>query len=85
MYMSETTRLELLGNLEKINIIKQRIHISGDSNTKLTLSGWSKQEDANPNGGYTRRCEKTWVSPSFLPDAAIPAAKEEKTGLSFMH
>ncbi len=31
--------------------IKQRINISGDANTKLTLSGWSKQSGANPSGG----------------------------------
>jgi hypothetical protein len=76
---------KITGESGKNKYIKQRIHISGDSNTKLTLSGWSKQEDANPNGGYTRRCEKTGVSPPFLPDATIPAAKEEKTGLSCMY
>ena len=31
--------------------ITQHINISGDSSTDLTLSGWSKQENANPNGG----------------------------------
>lgn len=31
--------------------IKQRINISGDANTKLTLSGWSKQSGASPSGG----------------------------------
>jgi RHS repeat-associated protein len=32
--------------------IKQSIPISGDQNTRLTLSGWSKQVGADPNGGY---------------------------------
>ena len=31
--------------------IKQRINFSGDANTKLTLSGWSKQSGANASGG----------------------------------
>ncbi|MCG3086084.1 DNRLRE domain-containing protein [Anoxybacillus sp. LAT_31] len=43
---------KITGESGKNKHIKQRINISGDSNTKLTLSGWSKQEGANPNGGY---------------------------------
>ncbi|WP_241762332.1 hypothetical protein [Anoxybacillus flavithermus] len=43
---------KITGESGKNKYIKQRINISGDSNTKLTLSGWSKQEGANPNGGY---------------------------------
>jgi hypothetical protein len=79
MYMSETTRSKLLGNLEKINNIKQRINISGDSNTKLTLSGWSKQEGANPNGGYTRWCAKMGglVAPSYSMRLFLPRRKKK--------
>lgn len=43
---------KLTGEQGKNKYIKQRINISGDANTPLTLSGWSKQEGANPNGGY---------------------------------
>jgi RHS repeat-associated protein len=42
---------KLTGESGKDKYIKQHIDISGDSNTKLTLSGWSKQEGADPNGG----------------------------------
>jgi RHS repeat-associated protein len=43
---------KITGESGKNKYIKQRINFSGDSNTELTLSGWSKQEGANPNGGY---------------------------------
>ncbi|WP_240468623.1 hypothetical protein [Gracilibacillus sp. YIM 98692] len=42
---------KLTGESQKDKFIKQHIDISGDSTTKLTLSGWSKQSDADPNGG----------------------------------
>lgn len=32
--------------------IRQRIPFSGDATTPMTLSGWSKQVGADPNGGY---------------------------------
>jgi RHS repeat-associated protein len=32
--------------------VAQHITVSGDATTPLTLSGWSKQSGANPNGGY---------------------------------
>ena len=43
---------QMTGEAGKNKYIKQRINISGDANTKLTLSGWSKQVGADPNGGY---------------------------------
>ncbi|WP_243292303.1 DNRLRE domain-containing protein [Bacillus sp. FJAT-47783] len=43
---------KLTGESGKDKYIKQHIDISGDSNTKLTLSGWSIQQGADPNGGY---------------------------------
>ncbi|MFZ3587831.1 RHS repeat domain-containing protein [Bacillus sp. DJP31] len=42
----------MTGEAGKNKSIKQRINISGDQNTKLTLSGWSKQVGADLNGGY---------------------------------
>ena len=42
---------KITGESLKDKYIKQRINISGDSTTKLTLSGWSKQSGADPNGG----------------------------------
>jgi hypothetical protein len=36
-----------------VNIyVRQRVQVSGDANTQLTMSGWSMQEGADPNGGY---------------------------------
>ncbi len=32
--------------------IRQRINLSGNGNSRFTLSGWSKQVGANPSGGY---------------------------------
>ncbi|GAE48103.1 DNRLRE domain-containing protein [Mesobacillus boroniphilus] len=43
---------QMTGEAGKDKYIKQRVNFSGDQNTKMTLSGWSKQSDANPNGGY---------------------------------
>ncbi|WP_207671425.1 hypothetical protein [Clostridium thermarum] len=42
---------KMTGETGKNKYIKQRINLSGDQNTKFTLSGWSKQEGANPSGG----------------------------------
>ncbi|WP_139488009.1 DNRLRE domain-containing protein [Brevibacillus dissolubilis] len=42
---------QLTGEAGKNKFIKQRIVVSGDANTPMTLSGWSKQEGANINGG----------------------------------
>ncbi|WP_260472071.1 DNRLRE domain-containing protein [Bacillus canaveralius] len=43
---------QMTGEAAKNKYLKQRINLSGDANTKLTLSGWSKQVGTNPNGGY---------------------------------
>jgi RHS repeat-associated protein len=43
---------QMTGETTKNKYLKQRINLSGDANTKLTLSGWSKQVGADPNGGY---------------------------------
>lgn len=43
---------QMTGEAGKNKYLKQRINISGDANTQLTLSGWSKQVGADPNGGY---------------------------------
>ncbi|MBS4025895.1 MAG: hypothetical protein KGZ96_09505, partial [Clostridia bacterium] len=32
--------------------IRQRINVSGDQNSRFTLSGWSYADNPNPNGGY---------------------------------
>ena len=32
--------------------IRQRINVSGDQNSRYTLSGWSYADNPNPNGGY---------------------------------
>lgn len=42
---------QMTGETAKNKYLKQRINVSGDANTKLTLSGWSKQVGADPNGG----------------------------------
>ncbi|AGB41138.1 RHS repeat-associated core domain protein [Halobacteroides halobius DSM 5150] len=42
---------KLTGEAGTDKYLKQRINISGDSTTNLTLSGWSKQVAADPNGG----------------------------------
>ena len=46
-----TYSFKLTGEKTKNKFIKQRINLSGDVNTPLTLSGWSKQVDADANGG----------------------------------
>lgn len=43
---------KITGESGKNKYIKQTINILGDVNTKLTLSGWSKQEGASIGGGY---------------------------------
>jgi len=43
---------KLTGETGKNKYLAQRLMLSGDSSTKMTLSGWSYQEGANPNGGY---------------------------------
>jgi len=43
---------KMTGETSKNKYIKQRINVSGDANSRFTLSGWSKQVGANPNGGY---------------------------------
>ncbi|WP_229735373.1 DNRLRE domain-containing protein [Halobacillus andaensis] len=42
----------LTGEEDEDKYIKQRINVSGDKDSKLTLSGWSMQEGADPDGGY---------------------------------
>jgi len=42
---------QLTGEVAKNKHLKQTVNLSGDANTKLTLSGWSKQIGVNPNGG----------------------------------
>jgi len=42
---------KLTGEKGKNKYIKQRIQVSGDANSRFTLSGWSKQVGADPNGG----------------------------------
>ena len=42
---------QMTGEAGKDKFVQQRINVSGDANTKLTLSGWSKQMGANPSGG----------------------------------
>lgn len=43
---------KMTGEKGKNKYIKQHIIFSGDSSTPLTLSGWSKQVNADVNGGY---------------------------------
>ncbi|KAA0547399.1 RHS repeat protein [Bacillus sp. BGMRC 2118] len=43
---------KLTGEKGKNKYLSQRSLLTGDSNTKLTLSGWSYQEGADPDGGY---------------------------------
>ncbi|MEH7130795.1 DNRLRE domain-containing protein [Neobacillus drentensis] len=50
VYIGESS-FQMTGETGKDKFIKQHINISGDANTKLTFSGWSKQVGANPNGG----------------------------------
>ncbi|MFS1519569.1 DNRLRE domain-containing protein [Bacillus sp. SCS-151] len=50
-YVGENA-LKLTGEVGKNKYIKQSISLVGDENTPLTLSGWSKQNGADPNGGY---------------------------------
>ncbi|HHW36724.1 MAG TPA: RHS repeat protein [Bacillales bacterium] len=42
---------KLTGEKGKNKYVVQRVLISGDASTKFTLSGWSYQEGADPNGG----------------------------------
>lgn len=42
---------QMTGEAGKNKYIKQHINVSGDTNSEFTLSGWSKQESANANGG----------------------------------
>ncbi|QUI24512.1 DNRLRE domain-containing protein [Vallitalea pronyensis] len=54
---------KITGESEKTKYIKQSINISGDSSTKLTLSGWSMQEGANISGGnYTLQVQINYSS-----------------------
>ncbi|MGM0879095.1 MAG: DNRLRE domain-containing protein [Bacillota bacterium] len=46
-----TYSFKLTGEKAKNKYIKQRINLSGDTTTPLTLSGWSKQVGADVNGG----------------------------------
>jgi hypothetical protein len=43
---------KLTGETSKNKYIKQRINVSGDATSSFTLSGLSKQIEANPSGGY---------------------------------
>ncbi|SMB93700.1 RHS repeat-associated core domain-containing protein [Desulfonispora thiosulfatigenes DSM 11270] len=56
---------KVTGEAGKNKYIKQRIYISGDANTNLTLSGWSKQEGASISGGnYTLQVEVNYTDGS---------------------
>jgi len=46
-----TNSFQMTGEAAKNKYLKQTINLSGDENTELTLSGWSKQVGADPNGG----------------------------------
>ncbi len=46
-----TSSFKLTGEKTKNKFIKQRINLSGNATTPLTLSGWSKQVGADINGG----------------------------------
>lgn len=48
---SDKNSFKINGESGKNKYIKQTLNISGDVNTKFTLSGWSKQEGIDPNGG----------------------------------
>jgi RHS repeat-associated protein len=43
---------KLTGEKTKNKFVKQRLNVNGDANSRFTLSGWSKQEGADLNGGY---------------------------------
>ncbi|WLR51865.1 DNRLRE domain-containing protein [Bacillus tianshenii] len=43
---------KLTGEAGVNKFVKQHLNVSGDSNSSFTLSGWSKQQNANVNGGY---------------------------------
>ncbi len=54
---------KMTGESGKNKYIKQRVYISGDDNTKLTLSGWSKQEGASSSGGnYTLQVQVNYTA-----------------------
>ncbi|MGE7595636.1 DNRLRE domain-containing protein [Peribacillus frigoritolerans] len=42
---------QMTGETGKNKYIKQHINVTGEDNSKFTLSGWSKQVSANSNGG----------------------------------
>lgn len=57
-----TKSFKITGQAGKNKYIKQRINISGDQNTDLTLSGWAKHEGANPSGGkYTLQVQVNYA------------------------
>ncbi|HVI40194.1 MAG TPA: hypothetical protein VM577_06005, partial [Anaerovoracaceae bacterium] len=43
---------KITGQADASKSISQRINLSGDKNTRLTLSGWSRQTGASAAGGY---------------------------------
>ncbi|HBB29414.1 MAG TPA: hypothetical protein DC000_09245, partial [Clostridiales bacterium] len=47
-----TNSMKITGQSGVNKFVKQSINISGDSSTKLTLSGWSKQVGSNETGNY---------------------------------
>ncbi|MBL0385943.1 DNRLRE domain-containing protein [Tumebacillus sp. ITR2] len=49
--VSGTNALKLSGESGKNKSLSQRIPLTGDASTVLTLSGWGKQTGANPSGG----------------------------------
>jgi YD repeat-containing protein len=50
VYIGQSS-FQMTGESGKNKYIKQHINVAGDANSKFTLSGWSKQVGANPNGG----------------------------------
>jgi RHS repeat-associated protein len=51
-YYVGSQSFKITGESGKNKFIKQTIPISGDENSRFTLSGYSKQVGANPNGGH---------------------------------
>lgn len=51
-YYVGQSSFKLTGESGKNKYVKQRVNVSGEAGARMTLSGWSKQSGANPNGGY---------------------------------
>lgn len=51
-YYVGSSSFKLTGEKGKNKYLKQTIPVSGQANERFTLSGWSKQQGADVNGGY---------------------------------